>query len=147
MEDLAPSGLAEPWDRIGLQLGDPASRVDRVLIALDLTPAVLQEARDSRANLVICHHPAIFSPILTIRRDDPLQNLLIDVLQDRVSVLVAHTNLDAAPGGVADAWAAHLAEVLINQSDPADDSQAADDSHVADDSDVADDSEIGRAHV
>lgn len=132
MEDLAPAGLAEPWDRIGLQLGDPASRVDRVLIALDLTPAVLQEACARQANLVICHHPVIFSPIQTIRRDDPLQNLLIDALVDRINVFVAHTNLDAAPGGVADAWAAHLAGALITRADPSDASDVAADSDVSD---------------
>lgn len=131
MEDLAPAGLAEPWDRIGLQLGDPASRVDRVLIALDLTPDVLQEACARQANLVICHHPVIFSPILTIRRDDPLQSLLIDALVGRLNVFVAHTNLDAAPGGVADAWAAHLAEALIPRADPSDAT------HVGEDPDVS----------
>ena len=112
MEAIAPALLADTWDRVGLQLGDPASPVESVLIALDLTPDVLLEARNRRADLIICHHPVIFTPILTIRRDDPLQNLLIDAIQARISVFVAHTNLDASSGGVADAWSAHLCQAL-----------------------------------
>lgn len=112
MEALAPSALAEPWDRIGLQLGDPASQADKVLLALDLTRKTLQLAQDGQASLIICHHPVIFSPIASIRQDDPLQNLLIDTIRARISVYAAHTNLDAAPGGVADAWADYLIRVL-----------------------------------
>ena len=112
MEILAPAALAEPWDRIGLQLGDPSSQADKVLVALDLTRKTLQLAQDWQASLIICHHPVIFSPIVSIRQDDPLQSLLIDTIRARISVYTAHTNLDAAPGGVADTWADYLMRVL-----------------------------------
>jgi dinuclear metal center YbgI/SA1388 family protein len=112
METIAPAELAEPWDRIGLQIGDPASPVSGILIALDLTPDVLQSARRYQANLIICHHPVIFAPILTFRRDDPIQRLLMDAVLAHNHVFVAHTNLDAAPGGVADTWASHVCQSL-----------------------------------
>ena len=116
METIAPAELAEPWDRIGLQTGDPASPVSGVLIALDLTPDVLQAARRCQANLIICHHPVIFTPLMTLRHDDPIQKLLIDTVLAHCHVFAAHTNLDAAPGGVADVWARHVCQALDVQT-------------------------------
>ena len=105
METIAPQELAEPWDRVGLQVGDPGQQVESVLLTLDVTPEAIRLATEAGSTLIICHHPVIFSPPETLRRDDPAQALLMDLVGRQISVLAAHTNLDAAACGIADALA------------------------------------------
>lgn len=105
LETIAPVALAEDWDPIGLQLGDPDAAVRHVLLCLDLTPAALAKARAMGAELIITHHPLLFSPLPTIRTDRPQQKMVIDLIRHQIAVYSAHTNLDAAAGGVADALA------------------------------------------
>lgn len=116
MEEWAPPTWAESWDRIGLQVGDPAAAVNRVLAALEVTDAVLAEAEAAGANLLVVHHPVIFRPLGEVRLDRPAGRRLQQLLRAGLSVYVAHTNLDVAPGGTNDLLA-HLvglveAEVL-----------------------------------
>lgn len=105
MEKLAPPGLAETWDPVGLQLGDPQATVRRVLLTLDVTSAALAAARDQAVQLIICHHPLIFTPLKTLLTGQPEQRLIRELVQADLAVFAAHTNLDATPGGVADALA------------------------------------------
>ncbi len=107
IEGLAPKRLAEDWDNTGLQVGDPAAEVRTVMVALDLTGEVLEEALKKGANLVVCHHPVIFKGLKNLRMDLPLGQRLARAVQGGVAVYAAHTNLDAA-GGVNDALAAEL---------------------------------------
>jgi dinuclear metal center YbgI/SA1388 family protein len=102
MEQLAPPELAEEWDRIGLQIGDLAKPVTKALLALDVTSPVIAEAASLGCQLVISHHPLIFSPLLSLRADDPEQKRVIEMIRAGLDLIVAHTNLDAAQGGVAD---------------------------------------------
>lgn len=108
MDAIAPPSLAEDWDNPGLLLGDPAQEVTRVLLALDVTPPVVQEATNIGAQLIVAHHPVIFQPLKTLRADDPRGRLLTMLLRQGVAVFAAHTNLDAAAGGVNDVLAATL---------------------------------------
>ena len=112
MAGAAPPELAEPWDAVGLQIGSPADPVRAVVLSLDITPAAIRLADELQAGLVICHHPPIFKPLASLRRDDPGQALLMGLVEKRIAVLAAHTNLDAAPGGVADSLAGLLADSL-----------------------------------
>lgn len=57
LESWMPSGMAQSWDNVGLQVGRPEKQVTSVLVALDLTPAIIDEARGKGANLIITHHP------------------------------------------------------------------------------------------
>lgn len=101
MERLAPPELAEGWDNIGL-LVDCGRPVERVLTALDITPAVLAEAAERRCGLIVSHHPVIFAPLKQLGPQDmPLR-----LVQAGVSAICMHTNLDAAKGGVNDTLAA-----------------------------------------
>ncbi len=102
LERLVPSAYAEPWDKVGLLIGDPNQEIQSVLLALDLTTDVLQTARSVKADLILCHHPAIFSPLSTLRDDHRDEQRLIALIRDNRSLLALHTNLDAVPGGVAD---------------------------------------------
>lgn len=105
MNDFAPPELAENWDPVGLQVGDPGQPVSRAMLALDVTGPVLAAAAAAGCSLLIVHHPLIFTPLSAIRADIPEQKLVQDLLVRRISLIAAHTNLDAAAGGVADCLA------------------------------------------
>ena len=62
LESIAPGHLAEEWDNVGLQVGHPEWPAERVLIALDPTPSVIEEAIQDGANVVVTHHPLLFRP-------------------------------------------------------------------------------------
>jgi len=107
VEDLAPPGLAEPWDRAGLQVGSPDSQVEDIVVALDV-----EEEMAAPGRLVVCHHPLFLKPPGDLRLDRPLGRLLGEMLKAGTSVLVAHTNLDVARQGTADALYSVLKEAL-----------------------------------
>ena len=95
MQALAPLELAESWDNPGL-LVDCAGEVTRVLVTLDITPDVVEEAAAKGCGLIVAHHPVIFSPLKRLApKDVPFQ-----LVQNGISAICMHTNLDAAEGGV-----------------------------------------------
>ena len=108
VSQLAPWELAEAWDNVGLLLGHPDRLVDRVLVALDATQGVVDEAVALRAQLIVTHHPILFHARKHLREDDAEGALLSRLVREGLSLIAAHTNLDNAPGGVADALAAAL---------------------------------------
>ena len=97
--------LAETWDNCGFQLGNPASSVKRVVVALDISWKLLEFARETGAQMVITHHPAIFHPIKTLDTSKPNTRLLAGFLCANIAVASFHTSLDSAPGGVNDCLA------------------------------------------
>lgn len=106
MESLAPPGLAADWDNVGLQVGDPAAAVRRVLVCVDLTEAVLEEAARAKVQMIVAHHPAIFR---AIKQVTPEQTpVAYAAVRRGVAVYAAHTNLDAAGGGTSDVLADSL---------------------------------------
>lgn len=100
MEQIAPSRLTQKWDNTGLLIGDPEQKVKKVLVALDVTPDVLDEAIAVGADLIISHHPLIFKPLNNIRRDNPLGRIIMRLIQHNINVYSAHTNLDSSAEGV-----------------------------------------------
>jgi len=100
MEENFPANLAEEWDNTGLQVGDPGQTVNRLLIALDLDQAVLEQALEQKADMVITHHPLIFKALKKLDYSQPHANLIRRLIQAGISVYSAHTNLDAAPNGL-----------------------------------------------
>lgn len=95
MTRIAPPELAESWDNVGL-LVDCGGEVRRVLVTLDITPEVVDEAAAKGCGLIISHHPVIFSPLKKLSAADvPFQ-----LVQKGISAICMHTNLDAAEGGV-----------------------------------------------
>ncbi|MHB8781590.1 MAG: Nif3-like dinuclear metal center hexameric protein [Candidatus Geothermincolia bacterium] len=108
IRELAPEELAEPWDSSGLQVGDPGITVERMLLALDVTHAVLDEAASLGARLLLAHHPVIMKPLTRVSADDPQGSLVLRAAREGIVIYAAHTNLDAAPGGVNDV----LAEIV-----------------------------------
>lgn len=99
VHEVYPQSDAAPWDHPGLQVGDPAWPVERVLIALDVTAAVLTEAAQHRATLLLAHHPLLLHPLRALTPDTAAGSLALRAARDGVAVAAAHTNLDAADDG------------------------------------------------
>lgn len=108
LEKLAPKRLAEKWDNVGLQIGSYQDTVQKILVALDLTEAVLAEAKAAGADFIITHHPFLFKPLQSLRTDMMPGRLVKEVILSGIGVYAAHTNLDLANGGVNDALADRL---------------------------------------
>jgi dinuclear metal center YbgI/SA1388 family protein len=100
--------LAASWDAIGLVCGDPDALVRRVLFAVDPVAAVVDEALDRGADLLVTHHPLFLRPVHGVPAGAPKGRLVHRLITGGCGLLVAHTNADAAVGGVSDALAAAL---------------------------------------
>ena len=112
LNDIAADDLAEAWDNVGLLIGSPHHRITSVLLALDPTVELIDQAQNYGAELVITHHPAIFHPLKSLRTDQPVGNFISSALQAGISVIGCHTNLDSTRGGVSDVLAHTLG--LVN---------------------------------
>ena len=108
LHKLYPPFLAEDWDNVGLQVGNPGMPVERILVALDPTEATLDEALRRGAQALICHHPLIFRPLKRLTPQDETGRILFRAVREGIAVLCAHTNLDRAPDGLNDWLAARL---------------------------------------
>jgi len=109
--EWAPKELAAAWDNVGHLVGEGEQQVSKVLIALDITEAVVQEAIDIGADLIIAHHPVInckWHEVQRICSDDAQGRMLINMIRSNISAICMHTNLDAAEGGVNDILAQKL---------------------------------------
>ncbi|NOX80029.1 MAG: Nif3-like dinuclear metal center hexameric protein [Deltaproteobacteria bacterium] len=108
IETLAPASLAEPWDNVGLMIGSPADPVTSILLGLDPTTALLDEAGSLNADLAITHHPVIFHPLKSVRLEQPDGRFIRQALIRRINVISCHTNLDSTVNGVSDTLARQL---------------------------------------
>jgi dinuclear metal center YbgI/SA1388 family protein len=117
MEAWAPPRLAVEKDRIGLQVGNPDAEIRGVLVTLDVTEDVVDEAIRLGANWIVAHHAVIYKPVSSLRTDRPAGRLYQKLLQHQIQVYIAHTNLDTADDGVNDVLAERLGlqetEVLL----------------------------------
>lgn len=108
MEELAPVSLAESWDNCGLIIGDPTYHVDRLLVALDLDMTVLEEAIREGVQMIITHHPILFSKTNRITAQTPEGIKIMRLIQHNIALYSAHTNLDQTKGGLEDVLAKRL---------------------------------------
>jgi dinuclear metal center YbgI/SA1388 family protein len=108
MEKLAPRKLAMEWDNPGLAIGDFAGKINKILVALSVTPEVVHYAAESGFNMIISHHPMFFKPIKALRKDLPLGKMVYEAVKHDITIYSAHTNLDITENGVND----ELARVL-----------------------------------
>jgi dinuclear metal center YbgI/SA1388 family protein len=118
MEELAPAELTQSWDNTGLMLGDAEQEVYTVLVALDVTGDVINEAINNKADMIITHHPLIFKPLYNIRKGTPIGDKIHKLIQNNISVFSAHTNLDMVDGGVNDILALQLGLIDIKTLKP-----------------------------
>lgn len=108
LNTLAPFNLAEPWDNVGLLVGNPDQEVTAILAGLDPTTSLIDEAIVLGANTVITHHPVIFKPLQAINTSAPDGRLLEKALTNRIAIIGCHTNFDSAHDGVSSILAEQL---------------------------------------
>jgi len=105
---LYPPDLAEDWDNVGLQAGDPGSTVTRVLVSLDPTEEAVAQALRRNCQALLTHHPLILRPLKNITPSDETGRTTLTAIRNNISLIAAHTNLDSAPQGLNDWLAARL---------------------------------------
>jgi dinuclear metal center YbgI/SA1388 family protein len=99
-ETIAPSSIAWKGDNIGLLVGRPERNITNILVALDLTEAVIAEAAAKRVNLIVTHHPAIFHPLKSVTARSATGSMVMSLIERNIAVFAAHTNLDSVKWGV-----------------------------------------------
>ncbi|MCX7983896.1 MAG: Nif3-like dinuclear metal center hexameric protein [Bacteroidetes bacterium] len=100
LEEWAPRWTAWDRDNVGLLVGDPHRRVSRILVALEVTPKVVDEAITRKVELIITHHPLLFRPLMHVTSTDPIGAMVLTLAENRIALYAAHTNLDVAKNGV-----------------------------------------------
>ncbi len=109
LETAYPPALAEEWDTgIGLTCGDRSAAVSGVLFAVDVDDAVVAQAEELGAELLVTHHPLLFAPVQSVAADGVQGGLVHRLIRAGIAHFAAHTNADKAVGGVNDALAAVL---------------------------------------
>lgn len=108
LDERYPFAHKEDWDNAGILVGDPAAPVRTIAVALTATPRVLDALRRRPADLLVTHHPVLFSPLKAVRPDHPASSAAYRLLRAGISAISAHTNADAAPRGVSHAMARAL---------------------------------------
>ncbi len=99
---LAREHLAEPWDKVGLQVGDPAQNVRNVMLCIDLTEPVLDEAIAAKCQLVIAYHPPLFEPLTSLTTASWKERVIRKAVQRGIAIYSPHTALDADADGIND---------------------------------------------
>lgn len=96
LEQLAPPEYAEGWDNVGLLTGSPKRDVHKVYIALDADGSAVERAVRERCDMLVTHHPLLFSAIKSIREDDFIGRRLLMMIENRMNYYAMHTNFDVA---------------------------------------------------
>ncbi|MBL7684896.1 MAG: Nif3-like dinuclear metal center hexameric protein [Deltaproteobacteria bacterium] len=104
----APQNLAESWDSVGLQIGGTTIEVRNILVSLDVTPQVLEEAVQTKCNLLITHHPLFFKPLTRLDDSTLVMRLVRRAVEEKINILSFHTNLDSTQDGLNDLLAHQL---------------------------------------
>lgn len=115
LENWVPSELAEDNDPIGLQVGDRQREVKKICVCVDTSPAIIDHGLEKKADLIVAHHPLIYTPLKSLTKGDIVADRLIKLVKSNTALFVMHTNYDTTPDGVNDV----LAEILgVNGCSP-----------------------------
>ena len=117
-EQIIPSYMKLDFDNVGMLVGFCSAEVGKVLTALDITDAVIDEAIEIGAQLIVSHHPLIFDPLKRITDYDAKGRKIIRLIQNGISAICLHTNLDSAEGGVNDCLMESLGGHVTGLLDP-----------------------------
>lgn len=107
-----PQNLAEDWDNVGLQVGDPKQKINKTMIALDPTLSTIQSAIEQQCQALITHHPLIFKPLKKISNDNETGQILFEAIRNGLAIICIHTNLDHAADGLND-WLASALNIEL----------------------------------
>ena len=108
METIAPISFAEEWDNSGLQVGESTWPTEKIWIALDPIPEVVEAACHNDVDLLITHHPLIFGTLKKIDFGSPVGNIIRQACMHKMAIYTAHTNLDNTTNGLNDILANKL---------------------------------------
>ena len=121
LDQLAPLRLAQSWDNVGLLAGHRGRAVRRILVCIDLMPAVVSEAIKRRCDMIVAYHPPIFRPITRlVRPSDGMEAQIVRCLSRGIAVYSPHTALDAAAGGTNDVLASLCGATQQTPLEPSD---------------------------
>lgn len=100
LEGFSPEIYAQDWDNVGFQIGNINRKIDKIMVVLEVTPQIVEEAIDESVDLIISHHPLIFKPLNRIVASEPVGQMILQMIQNNINLIVSHTNLDASPIGL-----------------------------------------------
>ncbi|MBV5349253.1 Nif3-like dinuclear metal center hexameric protein, partial [bacterium] len=100
IESIAPLAFQESYDNAGLIIGHPDDEISGILITLDITEEILDEAISKKLNLIVCHHPIVFSGIKKLNGKNYIERCVAKAIKNDIDIYAAHTNLDSVFGGV-----------------------------------------------
>jgi dinuclear metal center YbgI/SA1388 family protein len=100
LEAFAPLSLQESYDNSGLLVGDASSKINGILICLDSTEAIIDEAISANCNLIIAHHPIVFSGLKKLNGKNYIEKVIIKAIRNNIAIYAIHTNLDNVHNGV-----------------------------------------------
>lgn len=112
---LAPEQYAQEWDNPGLLCGSPEREVNKIMLALDATDEVVDQAAAAGVQMLLTHHPLIFQPVKNVTDQDFIGRRLMTLIRADIAYYAMHTNYDAAPGCMADLAAARI---VLNHGEP-----------------------------
>lgn len=120
LERLFPLNLASEFDqgKLGMQIGSLDAKVEKVIVALDASEKVIDEAIELNANLIIAHHPFLFNPLLSIDYQNPIGRKLVKVIKNKINIICMHTNIDVSLDGMNDYLASLLGLENISITTP-----------------------------
>ena len=118
LDEVAPFSTQLEFDNAGFLVGRSQAPVERILVALDITQAVVEEAADRDCSLIVSHHPVIFHPVKAMTDQTVTGRILLSLAEQGIGAICAHTNLDAAQGGVNCCLAQALGLQEIDQLHP-----------------------------
>ncbi|OON99727.1 MAG: Nif3-like dinuclear metal center hexameric protein [Epulopiscium sp. Nele67-Bin004] len=102
LEYLAPVNIAESWDNVGVLIGADDEPVSKIMCALDINDAIVDEAIEKKVDCIVTHHPFIFSAFKKIDYNTPIGRNIRKLIMNKISVISMHTNFDSAFGGIND---------------------------------------------
>src|SRR5690606_14424091 len=100
LEDFAPLDYQEDYDNSGLIVGKPSQEITQAIISLDCTEAIIDEAIQSRCNLIISHHPIVFKGMKRFNEADYVERVISKAIKNDIALYAIHTNLDNIHHGV-----------------------------------------------
>ena len=100
LDEIAPFSMAEDWDNSGLQVGSFSMEISKILLSLNPTIMAVKKAIEGDSQLLLTHHPLIFSPLTCVDIESYPGNVLNEAIKNSISIVAIHTNLDVAKTGI-----------------------------------------------
>ncbi len=100
LEELAPLALQESYDNAGLQIGNRSNELSGILLCIDITEDVVNEAIDNNCNMIVAHHPLIFRGLKSITGENLVERCVLSAIKNDIAIYACHTNLDSVSEGV-----------------------------------------------